>query len=93
MGTIGKKHISEQAFPATNSAPRPGAFPLGSIESRAAARALAWRKSGKKEVLRVEVVHIAAFRGDLPSSSRYECENCIIELIHLNSEGYRSPIA
>jgi hypothetical protein len=83
--------MSPPGWSATNLASRAGAFPLGSIESRAAARALAVSKRIEKEIIRVEVVHIAASAADLPSSSRYECKNCIIELIHLNSEGHRSP--
>src|SRR5690349_6968017 len=40
-------------LPATNSTPRPGDFPLGSVESRAAARMLAGKREDTKK--RIEV--------------------------------------
>jgi hypothetical protein len=45
-------------LPVTDSSPDPGDFPLGSTESRAAARALADRLGASGEVLRVVVEHI-----------------------------------
>jgi hypothetical protein len=86
VGKYWGKHMSPPALSATNSAPRPGDFPLGSVESRAVARALADGKTGEKEILRVEVVHIATPASNVPASSRYECENCIVEIIHRTSE-------
>jgi hypothetical protein len=44
-------------LPVTNPGPRPGDFPIGSLESRAAARALVESKS-KKEALRMVVEFI-----------------------------------
>jgi hypothetical protein len=70
---------------AIDLAPRPGDFPVGSIESRAAARTLAGNKKEVKEILRVDVKHISASASELPASSRHECENCIIEIIHRGS--------
>jgi hypothetical protein len=43
---------------ATNASPKPGDYPLGSTESRAAARALADHLTASEEVLRVVVKHI-----------------------------------
>jgi hypothetical protein len=45
---------------ATNARPKPGDYPLGSTESRAAARALADRLRVSGEVLRVVVKHIGS---------------------------------
>ena len=47
-------------LPATDSGPNPGDFPLGSTESRVAARALADRLGASEEVLRVVVKHIGS---------------------------------
>ena len=41
MGKYWGKDPSRTVLPATNSGPKPGDFPLGSLESRAAARAVA----------------------------------------------------
>jgi hypothetical protein len=41
MGKYWGKDASWTVLPATNSGPKPGDFPLGSLESRAAARAVA----------------------------------------------------
>jgi hypothetical protein len=73
------------SLPVTDSGPRPGDFPVGSIESRVAAGALAGNKKEVKEILRVDVKHISASASELPASSRHECENCIIEIIHRGS--------
>jgi len=51
---------SGHRLPATNASPRPGDYPLGSTESRAAARALADRLTASGEVLRVIVKHIGS---------------------------------
>ena len=48
------------SLPVTDSSPRPGDFPLGSPESRAAARTLADRLGASEEVLRVVVKHIGS---------------------------------
>jgi hypothetical protein len=45
---------------ATNASPKPGDYPLGSTESRVAARALADHLSSSEEVLRVVVEHIGS---------------------------------
>jgi hypothetical protein len=45
---------------ATNAGPKPGDYPLGSTESRVAARALADRLTASGEVLRVIVEHIGS---------------------------------
>ena len=41
MGKYWGKDANLAVLPATNSGPRPGDFPVGSVESRAAARAMA----------------------------------------------------
>src|SRR5262245_25851783 len=60
--------MQKKAFlPATNSAPMPGNSPLGSLESRAAARMLAAKREGAKK--RIEfVTNVARFTwvGDDP---------------------------
>jgi hypothetical protein len=49
-----------------NSNPRPEEFPLGSIESRAAARALL--EARKETTISVQIIHIGRLEGDsLPS--------------------------
>ena len=48
----------------TDSDPNPGDFPLGSTESRAAARAFADRLSASQEALRVVVEHIGSSERD-----------------------------
>jgi hypothetical protein len=45
-------------LPVTNPGPRPGDFPIGSLESRAAARALVESESEMKETLRIVVTFI-----------------------------------
>jgi hypothetical protein len=55
-GSNGKR-AEDVSKPATQSMARPGDFPLGSIESRAAARRKAeyWRKNAKKIRLIMEI--------------------------------------
>jgi hypothetical protein len=77
----------------TNSGLRPGDFTIGSVESRAAARALAEAKTKAKEVHRLVITHIGAAPNDLHPSTRRESENCIVEIIHKTSDGYTSPFA
>ena len=46
-------------LPATDSGPRPGAFPLGSAQSRAAARSLlSARKASEEDEIRFQTVSI-----------------------------------
>jgi hypothetical protein len=49
---------------ATNASPKPGDYPLGSSESRAAARALADRLTASGEVLRIVIKHIGSQEPD-----------------------------
>lgn len=93
MGQPWTKHANSPLLPATNSGPRPGDFPLGSVKSRVAARALAGSKTTAKEVHRLVITHIGVSPSDLHPSTRTECENCIVETIHKNSDGYTSPFA
>lgn len=53
------KKDPERPLPATDSGPRPGAFPLGSAQSRAAARSLlAARKASEDDEMRFQTVSI-----------------------------------
>jgi hypothetical protein len=49
---------------ATNASAKPGDYPLGSTESRVAARALADRLSASGEVLRIVIHHIGSQEPD-----------------------------
>ena len=74
-------------LPVTNSGPKPGDFPIGSVESRAAARALAEHKTEVKKVLRVEVEHMwergpGKLPPELPPDTRHESETGIVEIVH-----------
>jgi hypothetical protein len=71
------KDKNQLTLPATNSGPRPGDFPLGSAESRAAARALLWNQQASKP--RIEIVtNVEGFNtqwqdfGDVLMRIRYE---------------------
>jgi len=71
----------------TNSGPKPGDFPIGSVESRAAARALAEHKTEAKEVLRVEVKRMwergpGKLPPKLPPDTRHESEASVTEIVH-----------
>ena len=46
------------SLPATNSATKPGDFPVGSVESRAAARALHEQRKQAGPKIEVRIVHI-----------------------------------
>jgi hypothetical protein len=71
----------------TNSGPKPGDFPIGSVESRAAARGLAEHKTEVKKVLRVDIEHMwergpGKLPPELPADTRYETETCIVEIVN-----------
>jgi hypothetical protein len=55
LGKYWGKDLTRPALPATNSDSRPGDFSLGSLKSRAAARALADRLNASQEVSHVVV--------------------------------------
>ena len=59
MGKYWGKDASRTVLPATNLGPKPGDFPLGSLESRAAARAVAEDKD--------EGIDLALFLEGLPT--------------------------
>lgn len=76
---------SGEAFkvPAT---PKPGDFPLGSIESRAAARALGACRT-ETEVFRVRIVHIGHNGKDpLPLPQFIKWDGGATEIIHVAGE-------
>ena len=56
------KDVSRTVLPATNLGPKPGDFPVGSAESRAAARAMCDRKQSTCEKIIVTVEHIGSDR-------------------------------
>jgi hypothetical protein len=72
-----------------DSGPQPGDFPIGSIESRAAARAkLEHIESNPGEVIRVRIVHIAHDgKTPLPPPSRSEWPGRVTLIEHVASEG------
>ena len=73
-------------LPVTNQGPRPGDFPLGSVESRVAARAKANGKAEGKPVLRVVLkcmyeCGLGKLPPELKPPVRYETEDRIIEVV------------
>ncbi len=62
MGKYWGKGSNRPTLPATNSNPKPGDFPVGSIESRAVARAMFDRKQSTREKIVVTVEHIGSNR-------------------------------
>ena len=62
--------------------PRPSHYPIGSPESRAAARAMAERRI--KSFLRVKIVCVG-LRGSegLPPPERIESEDSVTEIVHV----------
>jgi hypothetical protein len=72
-----------------DSGPQPGDFPVGSIESRAAARAkLEHIESNPGEVIRVRVVHIGHVgKTPLPPPSRTEWPGGMTVIEHVTGEG------
>lgn len=62
--------------------PRPSDFPVGSPESRAAARAMAERRI--KSFIRVKIVYVG-LRGSegLPPPERIESEDSVTEIVHV----------
>jgi hypothetical protein len=78
-------HRREAHLAVTNQGPRPGDFPLGSVESRAAARrALIEGKAEAKPVFRI-VVEFMYERGQMPHEVkppvRYEANGQIFEIV------------
>ena len=60
MGKYWGKDANRPALPATDSGPKPGDFPIGSIESRAFARAMCDQKKSAREKIVVTVEHIGS---------------------------------
>ncbi len=89
-GNVGKhwgNNATRPVLPATDSGPKPGDFPIGSIESRAIARALVDGRVKAKGVFRVVVEHMwESGPGKLPPSLspdvRYETEDYVFEIVH-----------
>ena len=73
------------SLPATDSTPRPGDFPIGSIESRAAARArLEHTKDNPGEVDHVQIVHIGHDgKMPLPLPKRIEWPGGMTKIEHV----------
>ena len=62
--------------------PRPSDFPVGSPESRAAARAMAERKI--KTRIRVKIIHVGHSGSDgLPPIQRIQSDDSVTEIVHL----------
>lgn len=61
----------------------PADFPLGSLQSRVAARTRLDKPPTPERVLRVTVEHIAHDPAlPLPPNTRTECGDCVVEIIH-----------
>jgi hypothetical protein len=71
MGKYWGKDLSRTVLPATNSGPRPGDFPVGSVESRAAARAIAENKDEGLDEL-ATILHKARARARAKNVERSE---------------------
>lgn len=66
-----------------NNTPKPGDFPIGSVESRAAMRAMIEHKSESKHVVRVILERVGG-SSDTPSSTeRIEGADCVVELVRV----------
>jgi hypothetical protein len=62
--------------------PRPSDFPVGSPESRAAARAMAEHKI--KSFIRVKIVYVGLQGSEgLPPPERIESEDSVTEIVHV----------
>jgi hypothetical protein len=69
-----------------NSGPQPGDFPIGSVESRAAARALADKFVDERPVFCITIEHVGAPPGkSLPPPCRRESSECIIDFRHVTT--------
>lgn len=67
-----------------NGLPKPGNFPIGSSESRAAARAQLERLNQPKEILRVRVIHVGHDgKEPLPPPQRHRWTGGVTEIIHV----------
>jgi len=65
--------------------PRPSDFPVGSPQSRAAARALA--ESRIKSFIQVKIIHIGRSGSDgLPSMRRIQSSDSVVEIVHIPSD-------
>ena len=68
------------------SGPRPEDFPIGSTESRAAARAMMTREP--ENVFRLTVVHVGHDgKSPLPASTRSEWNGGVTEILHIAGSG------
>jgi hypothetical protein len=57
------RYRKEPPLPATDSGPNPGDFPVGSLESRAAARTMLGRQD---DVIAMQVIDLGCSRSDKP---------------------------
>ena len=65
---------------------KPADYPLGSAESRAAARVQIERSKEPKEVIRVRVIHVGHDgKEPLPPSQRLPWNGGITEIVHIAS--------
>jgi hypothetical protein len=70
------------------SSPHPADYPLGSMASRAAARAMLERRERRKERIRVSVVLVGHREGDpLPEDWRVQSERGVTEIVHKGDGG------
>jgi len=70
----------EPRLPATDSTPRPGDFPIGSPESRAAVRAML--KRTPSTTIRATIVHIGQDGSKLPAPERIKWPGGVTEIRH-----------
>lgn len=69
----------------TNSGPLPGDFPVGSLESRAAARSMLERteSNASRIVMRIEIVHIGTGADEpLPATQLVPFDGGMAEIVH-----------
>lgn len=65
--------------------PKPGSFPIGSSESRAAARVQLERSKQPKEVIRVRIIHVGHNgKEPLPPSKSISWQGGITEIVHVS---------
>lgn len=78
------KAAKSYAVPDTDSGLRPGDFPVGSLESRAAARSMLRRiQENPGAVLRVRIVHIGCGANmPLRATTRSQWDGGLTEIVH-----------
>jgi len=73
----------KSGLPATVSISQPGDFPLGSVESRAAMRAMIEHKGENKKLVRVTLERIGGGTDAPTSIKRIDGPDCVVVLVRV----------